>query len=166
LNYTYNVNGLGTTRNDAYDLLLDKNFEDHRIGVQLIVPLGMKRRKAASVRHFYSEDRSWPQRKRQAMIEVEVLNALDQLETNWQRILASRQSALLEERLYQAEIRQFEIGMRTSTDVLEAQANFANAQSTEINALTEYQIALVDLALPPVRCWVRPRSNGNRRMRA
>ncbi|HPO69518.1 MAG TPA: TolC family protein, partial [Anaerohalosphaeraceae bacterium] len=59
---------------------------------------------------------------------------------------ASRQSALLEERLYQAEIRQFEIGLRTSTDVLAAQANFANAQSAEINALTEYQISLVDLA--------------------
>ena len=34
----------------------------------------------------------------------------------------------------------------TSTDVLEAQANFADAQSAEIQALAEYQISLVDLA--------------------
>jgi outer membrane protein len=71
---------------------------------------------------------------------------MDQLESNWQRILAARQSTLLEDRLYQAEIHQFENGLSTSTDVLEAQTNFVNAQSTEINALTEYQIALVDLA--------------------
>jgi outer membrane protein TolC len=147
LDYTYNVNGLGATRDDAYDLLQDKNFEDHRIGVQLLVPLGNEAAEARVRQAFQNRRQTLATKEsRQALIEVEVLNALDQLETNWQRILASRQSALLEERLYQAEIRQFEIGMSTSTDVLEAQASFANAQSLEINALTEYQIALVDLA--------------------
>ena len=38
------------------------------------------------------------------------------------------------------------VGLRTATDVLDAQAKFANAQSTEISALTEYEIAQVDLA--------------------
>ena len=77
---------------------------------------------------------------------MEVLNAIDQAEANWQRILAARQNSILNGRLYEAERRQFELGMRTSTEVLDAQANFANAQSAEINALAEYQIALVDLA--------------------
>ena len=36
--------------------------------------------------------------------------------------------------------------MRTSTEVLDAQTKFADAQSAEIQALAEYQIALVDLA--------------------
>ena len=54
--------------------------------------------------------------------------------------------SILNGRLHEAEKRQFELGMRTSTDVLDAQTNFANAQSAEISALTEYQIALVDLA--------------------
>jgi len=36
--------------------------------------------------------------------------------------------------------------LRTSTDVLQAQTNFANSQSSEILALAEYQIALVDLS--------------------
>jgi hypothetical protein len=83
---------------------------------------------------------------RRALIELEVLNAIDQLEANWQRILASRQRAILDGRLFEAEQRQFGLGLRTSTDVLEAQTNFADAQSAEILALTEYQIALVDLA--------------------
>jgi len=147
LSYTYNVNAVGPARRDAYDLLLDKDFEDHVLGVEMVIPLGNEAAESR-VRGAFLQRRQAlaSSRQRQALIESEVLNAIDQLETNWQRILASRQSALLEERLYQAEIRQFEIGMSTSTDVLEAQANFANAQSAEISALAEYQIALVDLA--------------------
>jgi outer membrane protein TolC len=80
------------------------------------------------------------------MIEQEVLDSIDQLEANWQRVLASRQSTILDGRLFSAEQRQFELGLNTSTDVLQAQANFANSQSAEIRALVDYQIALVDLA--------------------
>ncbi|MHC4494693.1 MAG: TolC family protein, partial [Planctomycetota bacterium] len=40
MDYTYNINGLGATENDSYDLLFDKRFEDHRLGFQLFVPLG------------------------------------------------------------------------------------------------------------------------------
>ncbi|MBN2270515.1 MAG: TolC family protein, partial [Sedimentisphaerales bacterium] len=83
---------------------------------------------------------------RAASIELEVLNAIDQLEANWQRVLAGRQRTILDGRLYEAEKRQYEIGTRTTTDVLQAQTTFADAQSAEIRALAEYQIALVDLA--------------------
>ena len=83
---------------------------------------------------------------RRAQIEQEVLNAVSGLEANWQRILAGQQNTVLAGRLYEAEKRQFTQGLRTSTDVLNAQASLANAQSTEISALTDYQIALVDLA--------------------
>ncbi|OHB56741.1 MAG: hypothetical protein A2Y07_11750 [Planctomycetes bacterium GWF2_50_10] len=49
-------------------------------------------------------------------------------------------------RLYQAEKRQFELGLRTSTDVLNAQSQYANALLTEVSAITEYEISRVDLA--------------------
>lgn len=147
LNYTYNVNGLGPTRSDAYDLLQDNNFNDHTIGLKLMIPLGNQAAENRLRAAYLSRLQTLAsKRNRQQMIEVEVLNALDQLEANWQRVLAARQSTILNERLYQAEIRQFENEMSTSTDVLEAQTNFTDAQSTEINALAEYQIALVDLA--------------------
>lgn len=148
LDYTYNINGLGPTRSDAYDLLQDNNFADHRIGLNLLIPLGNKAAESL-LRQAYTRRIQLLASKenRRRMIEVEVLDAVDQLESNWQRILAARQNTILQERLYQAEIRQFENGLTTSTDVLEAQTNFADAQSTEINALAEYQIALVDLAV-------------------
>jgi len=147
MDYTYNINGLGASRNDSFDLLFDKRFEDHRFGVQLLVPLGNEAAKSRLLQAFYQRRRRLATRNnREALIELEVLNAIDQLEANWQRILASRQNAILAGRLFEAEQRQFELGLRTSTDVLQAQTNFADAQSAEILALAEYQIALVDLA--------------------
>ena len=79
-------------------------------------------------------------------IEQEVFEAIDQLEQDWQRILAARQSTILARRTYEAEQRQFEVGVRTSTDVLDAAANLADAQTREILALTDYEISQVDIA--------------------
>ncbi len=145
--YTYNISGLGKTRDDSFDLLFDKKFEDHRVGLQLLVPLGNNAAKSRLLQALYQRrQRLVTHENRKELIELEVLNAIDKLEANWQRILASRQSAILDGRLYGAERRQFELGLRTSTDVLQAQTTFADAQSAEILALAEYQIALVDLA--------------------
>lgn len=147
LDYTYNINGLGPTRSLSYDMLERSHFADHRIGLNLLIPLGNEAAKSYLRQAFYQRMQTLATKEnRQALIELEVLNTLDQTEAAWQRILAARQNVLLEARLTEAEIRQFEIGSRTSTDVLEAQARLANAQSAEIRALTEYQIALVDLA--------------------
>lgn len=147
MDYTYNISGLGPTEDDSFDLLYDKRFEDHRFGLQLLVPLGNEAAKSRLRQAFYQRKQRLASREnRSALIEMEVLNAIDQLEANWQRILASRQRAILDGRLYQAEKHQFELGLRTTTDVLDAQTKFADAQSSEILALAEYQIAIVDLA--------------------
>jgi outer membrane protein TolC len=147
MDYTYNINGLGASRNDSFDMLFDKRFEDHRFGVQLLVPLGNEAAKSRLLQSFYQRRQRLATRdNREALIELEVLNAIDQLEANWQRILASRQRSILDGRLFEAEKRQFELGLGTSTDVLQVQTDFADAQSAEILALAEYQIALVDLA--------------------
>jgi len=144
MDYTYNINGLGATRPDSFDLLYDKRFEDHRFGLQLLVPLGNQAAKSRVRQAMYQRRaRLATKESRAAAIELEVLNAIDQLEANWQRVLAGRQRTILDGRLYEAEKRQYEIGLRTTTDV---QTTFADARSAEIQALAEYQIALVDLA--------------------
>jgi outer membrane protein TolC len=147
LDYTYNMNGLGAARSDAYDMMSNRDFENHIVGMQMILPLGNEAAKNRLVEAYYRRrQRLASKENRRILIEVEVLGAIEQLEANWQSILASRQNAILAGRLYEAEKRQFAVGLRTSTDVLDQQAKFANAQSAEIRALTEYQIAMVDLA--------------------
>ena len=147
LDYTYRLNGLGAARSDAYSMMDDRNFTDRIAGLRVVVPLGNEAAKSRLLQAFYQRrQRLVSKEDRRTLIEKEVLAAVDQLEANWQSILASRQNAILAGRLYEAEKRQFELGLRTSTDVLDAQAKFANAQSSEIKSLTEYQIAQVDLA--------------------
>jgi outer membrane protein TolC len=147
LTYTYNISGLGETRNEAYDLLVNSDFADHRLGLQMAVPIGNEAAQSRLRQAMYQRRQRLATRaNREDLIKLEVLNASDQVEANWQRILAARQNSILNARLYEAERRQFTLGLRTSTEVLDAQIKFANAQSAEIRALAEYQIALVDLA--------------------
>ena len=123
------------------------DFTDHFVGLQMVVPIGNEAARSRLRQAIYRHRQRLATREnREELIRLEVLNAADQVEANWQRILAARQNTLLNARLYEAEQRQFEIGMSTSTDVLDAQIDFANAQSAEIVALAEYQISLVDLA--------------------
>jgi outer membrane protein TolC len=69
------------------------------------------------------------------------------VELNWLRILAARQTTIAAAKAYQAEVRLFERGQRTSTDVLIAAGLIADAQLAEIDALAQYQNGKVDLAV-------------------
>ncbi|OGV69544.1 MAG: hypothetical protein A3K19_13995 [Lentisphaerae bacterium RIFOXYB12_FULL_65_16] len=147
LEYSYNVNAIGGTRGDAYDLLNDKDYEDHRLGLVVRIPLGNQAARSRLRQALYRRQQDLAsQENRQLLIETEVLAAVDQQQVAWQRILASRQRALLSGRLLEAEQHQFEVGVGTSTDLLDAQAKLADAQSAEIRALVEYEISLVDLS--------------------
>jgi outer membrane protein len=147
MNYTYNMNGIGAARSDAYDMMFDRTSESYTVGMNLVVPLGNEAAKNRLLEAQYrKKQRLFTKENRRIQIETEVLGAIEQLEANWQSILAGRQNSILAGQLYEAEKRQFVAGLRTATDVLDAQAKFANAQSTEIRALTEYQIAQIDLA--------------------
>jgi outer membrane protein TolC len=147
LQYQYTQNGLGKALSNSFDLLERNRFADHFVGVHLEVPIGNEaaksRLRAALARRL--QELNSKQRQGQ-LIEQEVLNSVDNLQLTWQRILAAQKRVLLNARLVEAETRQFELGLRTSTEVLDAQTKLADAQSSEISALTDYQAAQVDLA--------------------
>jgi outer membrane protein len=148
LNYTYNIPAFGNTQSEDLDMLFNGGFYGHTGRLQMVIPLGNEAAKSRVRQYIYTQRQRLATRaNREDIIRQEVLNAVDQVEANWQQILAARQTSILNGRLYQAELRQFEQGLRTSTDVLNAQINFANAQSLEIAALAEYQISLVDVAV-------------------
>jgi outer membrane protein TolC len=147
LDYTYNVNGLGDSYDASFDMLGDVDFEDHRVGLQVQVPVGNDAARSRLRRALASRMQALSsQEQRAQLITQEVLNAIDQLHANWQRIIAAERRVLLAARVLEVETRQFEQGLRNSTDVLDAQARLTDAQSSEINAITEYQIAQIDIA--------------------
>lgn len=148
LDYQYRVNGLGSSAGDALDVLGDKNFEDHLVAARLEMPLGNEAAKSRLRRSLLTKiQRLATKQQRELEIRLEVLNAVDRIEGNWQRILAARQRTILAARTLEAEQRQFDAGQRTSTDVLDARTNLTSAQSDEIAALADYEIAQTDLAV-------------------
>ncbi len=147
MDYTYRINGLGSRYKESVRVMSENQFEDWTLGLNAEIPLGNEaarsRIREAILRRI---QRLNTKEARSLSIRQEVLDAVDNIEQNWQRILAARQSVILNTRLLQAEQRQFDVGASTSTDVLDAATNLAQAQLDEIRALTAYQIAQVDLA--------------------
>jgi outer membrane protein TolC len=147
LQYTYNVNGLGDTFTNSFSQTADRDYQDHRVGLQVEVPIGNQRARSQLRAAIAQRLQAMATRDaRELSIKVEVYNAVDALDANWQRILAARQRVLLAARVVDAETRQFERGLRTSTDVLDAQTRLADARVSEISAVVTYQVAQIDLA--------------------
>ena len=144
----YAITGLGGSFNDSFRELGNHEYADYSIGLSAEVPLGNHAARARHRRAVLERIRRLATREqRRQSIRQEVLDAVDEFDQNWQRILAARQEVILAGRTYEAEKRQFEVGLRTSTEVLEAAARLAGAQSREIWALTAYEISQVDIAL-------------------
>ncbi len=72
--------------------------------------------------------------------------AVNELRQNWRRILAAAQGVTAAYGEYEVEQSQFQLGKRTSTEVLFAAGNLADAQLRKIRAFVEYEIAKVNLA--------------------
>lgn len=143
----YRINGLGGNVGDALEQLVQNDFEDFSVGVNAELPLGneaarSRLRQATLTRLARLATRE----SRRQTIRQEVFDAVDGLESSWQRILASRQSVALNARALDAEQRQFEVGRSTSDEVLEANADLAEAQLAEVNAIVDYELAQVELA--------------------
>ena len=79
-------------------------------------------------------------------VKKEIYDAVDVLNQNWQRIKTTRQQVLIAGINYDAELKQFEEGLRTMTEVLEALNRLGEVQIKEIQATIDYQIALIDLS--------------------
>ncbi len=147
MDYNYNLNGLGKSFGDSYGRMIDADFSDWSVRLSGEIPLGNKASGARLRQALLTRVQRLATRElRRQAIEQEVYNAIDLLDQNWERILASRQEVLFAARTYEAERKQFELGVRTSTDVLYAAERLASAQLREIQALVDYQIAQVDIA--------------------
>ena len=147
LDYEYRVNGFSGSFNEAFRDLGGHSHVDHRVALLAEIPLGNQ---AAKSRLRYAIlqriQRLATREQRRLTIRQEVYDAVDALKQDWRRILAARQEVKLAGVTFDAEKRQFEVGLRTSTDVLQAAARLADALSREIRALTAYEISQIDIA--------------------
>lgn len=147
MDYTYRVNGLDGNIPGAMRVLTKENFDEHLFALNLEIPIANETARARVQSAILTRLQRLSSREAQELsIRQEVLDAVDSVDAAWQRILAARQSAALNGRTLEGEQRQFDVGSRTSTDVLDAATNLARSQLAEIRALTDYQISLIDLS--------------------
>lgn len=148
LDYSYGSLGRDTTSfGGAFSQTLSGDYSDWSIGLRMEYPVGNELRLSKLERAVQERlQRLSTKQLRELTVRREIYDALDQLGQNWQRILAARQNVALAGLNYDAELKQFSEGMRTMTEVLETLTRLGEAQSREVRAIGDYQVALVDLA--------------------
>jgi len=117
-----------------------------RFGVNINLPLG-NRTAQAKLGHALAEGKQLDaQRQRtEQMIEVEVRNALQAVETARRRVEAAKNSRVNAELQYTSEQRRFDGGLSTNFLVLDRQNALSSARGREVKALTDYTKAVTEL---------------------
>jgi outer membrane protein TolC len=148
LDYQYGAlsNTVGNFGN-GYDNMLNGRFNDWSIGLTFEMPFTNEANLARLENAVQQRNKRLANKKLQTLsVRKEILDALDQIDNHWQRILAARQQVVIAGLNYDAELKQFNEGLRTMTEVLETMTRLGEAQIKEVRAVTDYQIAMVDLA--------------------
>lgn len=132
---------------DAAEQLVDGDFDDTRLALELQVPIGNRAaradaRIAESARLQAEADLS---RVRKG-IRAEVLNAAASADTAGARITATRAARKAARTQLKAEKDRFDAGLSTNFLVLTRQNDLAAAQLAEIEALVDYRTARTEMA--------------------
>jgi outer membrane protein TolC len=148
LDYSYGAlsNSAGSFGN-AYGNVLNGEFNDWYVGFKFEMPVTNEARLARLNRAVEQRlQRLSTKTLQELTVKREINDSLDIVEQHWQRILAARQQVGIAGMNYDAELKQFKEGLRTMTEVLEMLTRLGDSQMKEIRAITDYQIALIDLS--------------------
>lgn len=131
---------------DSVEQLADGDFDDARIALVFELPLGNRTAKAEAeiARNTERQAVAALGRARKA-VRAEVLDAAAALETAEERIDAARAAREAAEVQLRAERERYDVGLSTNFLVLTRQNDLAGARLAEIEALTDYRAARVEM---------------------
>jgi outer membrane protein TolC len=147
LEYGYSAGGQGGSVSGAFGGLFRELTQDHRVGLSATIPLGNRAAEAQYRQARLAKVRTELNRQQQEQqIRLDVYDAVDGLQQSWRRILAAEQGVTRAYRDYRVEQSQFQLGRRTSTEVVLAASRLADALSRRISAFADYEVTQVQLA--------------------
>jgi outer membrane protein len=148
LDYSYGaLSNSANNFGNAYGNVLDGDFNDWYVGFKFEMPVTNEARLARLNRAVEQRlQRLSTKALQELTVKREINDSLDITEQHWQRILAARQQVGIAGMNYDAELKQFKEGLRTMTEVLEMLTRLGDSQMKEIRAITDYQVALIDLS--------------------
>jgi outer membrane protein TolC len=145
LGASYGFNGLGNSFKDSLDDI--GGNDEWTLGVMISFPLGNRTARGdLKIAHLEKEQALMKLKKLEQEILVGIDNAIRDLETNKQRIDATRISKRLAEESLRAEELKLREGLSTSHNVLEFQEDLVEAKSREVSAVIDYNKSLVELS--------------------
>ncbi len=131
--------------NDAIDQIGRADFPLWSLGLQLSYPLGTSSDQAALERARLQVRQTEVQlRQLELNVATEVTNAALQITSIQERIDAATAARELTDQQLAAEESRFEVGLATNFFVVQAQRDLAAAQETELRAILDYQLALIE----------------------
>ncbi len=141
------TDGLGGTADRSFDEVTGNNFHEYFVGVEFEVPIGNRGPRAAHKRSRLQHEQAVAQLKR--VLEDTILDvnlATRAVSTAFDQIAPSLESAESREREVASIVTRAERkDLNTLNSELGARQSLANARRAMLNAMVEYNIAIVDL---------------------
>jgi outer membrane protein TolC len=131
----------------ALDRLASRDFYSYQAGIEVEIPLGNAAAKAQYAQAKIDVAQSELNRRQLfSDISLEVSTAVNDVISNMKRIQASRVARELAEENLRNQEKRLEVGIATTKDVLDFQDQLTAARGTEVQAATDYNVSLAELA--------------------
>ncbi len=141
------VSPFGGSYGKALDRLTSRDFYSYKAGVEIEIPIGNAAAKSAYAQaRIDVSQASLNRRQLLSDITLEVANAVNTVNANIERIRATRVARELAEENLRNQQKRLEVGLTTTKDVLDFQNDLTQARATEVQAATDYNVSLDDLA--------------------
>lgn len=131
---------------DAYDVLDSTDFFRYRIGLELEVPLSNAEARSRSAQADIAARRA-EDRLRDVVsdIALEIQQAVGDVASAEKRVAASRLARELAEQNLVDQQKRYDVGIVTTTDILDFQEKATNAMAAEARAVADHAIAVAEL---------------------
>jgi outer membrane protein TolC len=141
--------GYGTSSSDSVNSAYSTNYSQLFAGINFSQGLALNQTARANYQaaSIAASRTAAQQSLTRIAIVKQVNDAVDQFEQNWNRILVANEAVSASQKTYEAERRLFELGQRTGDLVLIAASNLATAQQQLIQAVVDFQISRVQIAV-------------------
>jgi len=123
-----------------------RNFPDYGAGIQLSIPLRNRSAQADMIQaELNLRQQQLSQRQQVNQVRVDVQNAMIGLQQARANYVSAQKARIYSEQVLDAEQKKYTLGASTIFLVVSAQRDLAQAQSTEVGALSSYARAKVNL---------------------
>lgn len=131
---------------DSLETMADGRFYQYQAGIRIEIPIGNAGAKARATRARVEEQQTFT-RYRQTVSDVslEVGRAVSDLLSAQERIETTRIARELSQQNLRNQTKRYEVGMVTTTDLLQFQNDLASAKVAHIQAMIEYNVSRAEL---------------------